>query len=227
MAISSIVRILGPVLAAGFLFGSVGQADRQKIDRLWALDSLVGEERFTLRQTLDRLAGTQPLRDEDRLALGILYVHLHLRDPDLEHARRAEDHLRGIENEPLKKEPLTLVYLGMASSFKARAKTLFGVTDLENMKACFEAIPEDHPDWFIRFLRGTTYLQVGKNLPHLRYFADFKTKAVHYGRNDLLYVLDRYAKHPLEEFRLETYDLETDGVPLAIKKRCEAALGSL
>ncbi len=93
-------------------------------------------------------------------ALGVLYSYRYIRSEDKSDAFRAKDFLR--TSSPFyRADPLHRVHLGMANSYIAKFRRILGLSNLREMHSSMRSIPEDHPDWLVRFLRGTTLVEVG------------------------------------------------------------------
>lgn len=158
-------------------------------EREYALFTLTAPDMDLIDGEIDRLsAGGSGSRDdaESGRALGMLHIARYIRSENKRDAFRALELL-----EPLPaRTPIELAYAGMAHAFVARIRTVFGVGHLEAMQEAMRAIPEDHSDFLVRFLRGNTLLQVGRGLPSVFSIKEIKEEAVLVGSADLKYVLE-------------------------------------
>ncbi len=157
-------------------------------EREYALLTLTAPDATFLDSEIERLSGESGGRagGEAARALGMLHIARYIRSENKRDAFRA---LELFENLPAR-TPLQLAYAGMAHAFVARIRTIFGVGHLESMQEAMRAIPEDYPDYLVRFLRGNTLLQVGRGLPSVFSIKEIKEEAVLVGTADLEYVLE-------------------------------------
>jgi hypothetical protein len=162
---------------AGDPFASIGERD-------WALLTLTSEGSFLIEEELKRISSL-PESDKRDQALGMLYIARYIRS---EKRRDAYDALELLEPIPAV-SPLQLAYLGMAHAFVARIRTVFGVKNLEAMQEIMRKIPEQHPDYLVRFLRGNTLVQVGRGLPSVFSIKEIKEEAIRVGTKDLEYTI--------------------------------------
>jgi hypothetical protein len=209
------------LIATGFL-------SAQEVDRLWALHYLLEPSIEVLDERIEEFESvdvSSPGTDETeiRLALGILYLDKYIRESRARYVFQADRYLREVQP-PYGDDELVLVYKGMVNAFLAKIKTIFGVGNLKDMGRYMESIPEDYNDWLIRFLRGTTLLQVGRGLPAIGPLKEPKEQAIDMGTKDLRYVKEMYRKKPGGSFSRETYDTDGWPVPLVIYNLVKASL---
>lgn len=218
--------------------------DSRKIEELYILTFLLSEENSLLNKEIDRLhsmldqhnseargngeelsktatsADAGDLKnDKIRYALAALLTYRYIREERREDAFRAMELLE--KTKPAYESSYThRVHLGMAHSFVAKIRTVFGVSNLESMEEYMSSIPEDYPNWLVRFLRGTTLVQVGSALPGIFKMREIKEKAIRIGSDDLEYVIEEYDSDPLESFDPSSYDPSSKPVPRPIAEQC-------
>ncbi|GEM_PF-2766796 len=112
---------------------------------------------------------------------------------------------------------LYAVYEGMAESYLARKRTVFGVENLKRADALMSSIPSDYGDWYIRLLRGMSCYGLGRGLPGIGPMKAHKVRALATGKADLGFVVARYDEAPSGAFDPETYDWELRPVPAAAR----------
>lgn len=120
-------------------------------------------------------------------AAGILRVYRYLRTAEKDDAFRAKDLLEEVHG-AVTTTDLFKVHIGRAHAFVASIRTVFGVGDLKKMQTELQSIDRDHPDWLIRFLRGTTLVETGRALPGVFAIRDIKEEAVEVGSADLRFM---------------------------------------
>lgn len=161
--------------------------------------------------------------DHLRYAAGVLHSYRYIRLEEKQDAYRAVELLEEAQ-ERFDRQDLFTVHLGMAHAFVARIRTIFGVSNLKTMEEQLQSIPENHSDWLIRFLRGTTSLEVGRALPGVFTIKDIKEKAVQVGSGDLRYVLEVYRQEGVPNFDPESYDFSRMPVPGPIAEKARSIL---
>ncbi len=203
-----------------------------RIDHRYCLTYLLTEEQQELEAELQRLEAL--LRDPPpglsaaeldriRYASGALHTYRYIRVEQKEDAFRAKELLEAAESR-FGGQDLFVVHIGMAHAFVARIRTIFGVSNLKKMQAELQSIPEDHPDWLIRFLRGITSLQVGRALPGVFTIKEIKQQAVEVGSADLRYVLSLYEQSGIRSFDPGTYNFSDRPVPQPVANQAREVL---
>ncbi len=203
-----------------------------RVDHRYCLTYLLTEEQQKLEAEIQRLEAllrnpppglsTAEL-DRIRYASGALHTYRYIRAEQKDDAFRAKELLETAERR-FGGEDLFVVHIGMAHAFVARIRTIFGVSNLKKMQAELQSIPEDHPDWLIRFLRGTTSIQVGRALPGVFTIKEIKQQAVEVGSADLRYVLSLYEQSGIRSFDPATYDFSDRPVPQPIANQARTVL---
>lgn len=195
--------------------GTALSAEAYEIDQNWALEYLLLDDEADLDRAMAEVSAQIPDPKERALAVGILNVYKYLRNDTVsEYAYAAFDNLDSLKP-PFDDAPFIFAYKGAANSLMAKEKTIFGVGNLKEMEEYLQLIPENYNDWFVRFLRGSTLIQVGRNLPAL-FFRKMKEEAVDLGTKDLNFVLDTYRENGVPYFYAATYDRENRPVPYPI-----------
>jgi hypothetical protein len=186
-----------------------------EIDQNWALQYLLLDDEADLDRAMAEIPGQLEDPKERALAVGILNVYKYLRNDTVsEYAYTAFENLDSL-SPPFDDAPFIFAYKGAANSLMAKEKTVFGVGNLKDMQMYMEFIPEEYNDWFVRFLRGSTLIQVGRNLPAI-FFRKMKTEAIELGTKDLTFVVEQYRENGVPFFDAETYDREKRPVPYPI-----------
>lgn len=186
-----------------------------EIDETWALSYLLLDEENDLDRAIEQLPGEIADPSERSLALGILNIYKYLRNDSVsEYAYTAFENLESL-SPPFNDAAFIFAFKGAAHSLMAKEKTIFGVGNLKDMQMYMEYIPEDYNSWFVRFLRGSTLIQVGRNLPAV-FFRKMKAEAVELGTKDLSYVMEQYRNNGISYFDADTYDRESRPVPYPI-----------
>lgn len=202
------------------------------VNHRYCLTYLLAEDQEKLEQEIQRLEELLRSRtpelsaaklDRVRYASGALHTYRYIRAEEKDDAFRAQELLEAAEAR-FGNEDLFVVHIGMAHAFVAKIRTVFGVSSLKKMQAELQTIPEDHPDWLIRFLRGTTSLQVGRALPGVFTIKEIKAQAVEVGSADLRYVLNLYEQSGTGTFEPETYDFSDRPVPRPVAGRARKIL---
>lgn len=125
------------------------------------------------------------------LLLGVLYMSMSVRNGKSEFARASYRHFKKVPDAALDTAVLYSMR-GTASAFMARKAGIFGMNHLKKTQYYFDLIPDNHPDWFVRFLRGQTAWNIGKALPGFPPVGSIKKDLLEQGRNDLDFVIDKY-----------------------------------
>jgi len=203
-----------------------------QVNHRYCLTYLLAPDEQSLDQEIERLEAAieeapPELEPEglDRLryAAGVLHSYRYIRLEEKRDAHRAVELLEEAQ-ERFARQDLFTVHLGMAHAFVARIRTIFGVSNLKTMEEQLQSIPENHSDWLIRFLRGTTSLEVGRALPGVFTIKDIKQKAIQVGSEDLRYVLEVYRKEGAPGFDPESYDFSRMPVPKPIAEKARSIL---
>lgn len=198
-----------------FLFSTLTPVFSLEIDQNWALEYLLLENESDLDRAMTVLPDTLNDPRERALAIGILNVYKYLRNDTVsEYAYTAFENLENL-SPPFEDAAFIFAYKGVANSLMAKEKTIFGVGNLKDMQTYMELIPREYNNWFVRFLRGSTLIQVGKNLPAL-FFRKMKEEAVDQGTKDLNFVIEEYQRYGVPFFDPKTYDKEGRPVPYPI-----------
>ncbi len=207
-----------------------GQSESFRVDRKYCLtyllepdtDLLVRESR-RVETVLDDSRGLSKDQEKElRYAAGVLRVYRYIRSEERDDAMTAKEMLEAVEKE-FAGSDLFMVHIGMAHAFVASIKTIFGVGDLKKMQAELQSIDRDHPDWLIRFLRGTTLVEVGRALPGVFTIKEIKQEAVEVGSGDLRYVLSMDRG---KTFDPENYDPNNTSVPPSVLRKAQDVLGA-
>jgi len=202
------------------------------VNHRYCLSYLLTEDQQELEQEIERLEEvlqspgpdlSETELDRLRYASGALHTYRYIRVKEKNDAFRAKELLEAAETR-FGNEDLFVVHIGMAHAFIARIRTIFGVSNLKEMQTKLQSIPQDHPDWLIRFLRGITSLQVGRALPGVFTIKDIKQQAVEVGSTDLHYVLKLYEESGVRSFTPSTYDFNRRPVPQAVANRARRVL---
>lgn len=202
------------------------------VDHRYCLTYLLTEEQQALEQEIERLENylrspgpdlSKAELDRLRYASGVLHTYRYIRVEEKSDAFRAKELLEAAEAR-FGNDELFVVHIGMAHAFVARIRTIFGVSSLKKMQSELQSIPEEHPDWLIRFLRGITSLQVGRALPGVFTIKEIKQQAVEVGSADLRYVLRLYQESGVRNFSPSTYDFNRRPVPQAVAEQARTVL---
>jgi len=203
-----------------------------QVNHQYCLTYLLAPDEQPLEREIERLktaieeASPELTAEElDRLkyAAGVLHSYLYIRMEEKQDAYQAVELLEEAQ-ERFARQNLFTVHLGMAHAFVASIRTIFGVSNLKTMEEQLQSIPEKHSDWLIRFLRGTTSLQVGRALPGVFTIKEIKEKAVQVGSEDLRYVLEVYRREGVPGFDPESYDFSRMPVPRPIAEKARSVL---
>lgn len=202
------------------------------VDHRYCLTYLLTEDQEELEgeiQRLEALLKNPPQNlssaelDSIRYASGALHTYRYIRAEAKDDAFRAKELLENAEPR-FGEEDLFVVHIGMAHAFVARIRTIFGVSNLKKMEAELQSIPEDHPDWLIRFLRGITSLQVGRALPGVFTIKEIKQQAIEVGSADLRYVLSLFEQSGIRSFDPDTYNFSDRPVPEPVATQARTVL---
>ena len=205
-----------------------GQSESFRVDRKYCLtyllepdtDLLVRESRRVEAVLEDSRGLSKDQERKLRYAAGVLRVYRYIRTEERDDAMTAKEMLEAVEEE-FAESDLFMVHIGMAHAFVASIKTIFGVGDLKKMQAELQSIDRDHPDWLIRFLRGTTLVEVGRALPGVFTIKEIKQEAVEVGSGDLRYVLSMDRGNTFDP---ENYDPNNTAVPPSVLRKAEEVL---
>jgi hypothetical protein len=187
---------------------------------------MLEEEIATLSASVEETSADSEEGALLRYALGTLHVYRYIRNEKRGDAFRAKELLEASAYR-FRDSYFHRVHLGMAHSFIAKIRTIFGVGNLKEMRSLMESIPREHEDWLLRFLRGTTLVKVGSALPGILSMKEIKEHAVDVGSDDLRYVLREHHLRPIEEFDAESYDPDSMAVPDTIAEQSEKLLQRL
>jgi len=202
------------------------------VDHRYCLSYLLAAEQEQIDQEIRRLEaflespGSNTSKgelDRVRYAAGVLHSYRYIRTEKKDDAFRSKDLLETVQ-EGFDDQELFTVHLGMAHAFVAGIRTIFGVSNLKKMEEELQSIPEKHPDWLIRFLRGTTSLQVGRALPGVFTIKDIKRQAIEVGSEDLRYVIRLYEQSGIEDFDPASYNFDRRPVPRAVAAQARKVL---
>lgn len=202
-----------------------------QVDRRFCLSYLMAPSEEKIIAELERLQEyiDSPSRISEtelgqaQYAAGVLHVYRYIRSSRKDDAMAAKELLEAVEPR-YRDQELFIVHSGMAHAFVASIRTIFGLGDLKKMQVELQSIPREHPDWLLRFLRGTTSIEVGRALPGVFSIKEIKEEAVKVGSADLNFVLAQKRLPDGESFRPETYDFERYLVPHAIAKKATEVL---
>lgn len=212
---------------------SASQAEEVRVDRKFSLtyllepdgSKLVAESRrleALLKDSKNYRSLPAARQNELRYAAGILRVYRYIRTAEKDDAFEAKKLLEQVRGDVTETD-LFRVHIGMAHAFVAGIRTVFGVGDLKKMQAELQSIDRNHPDWLIRFLRGTTLVETGRALPGVFSIKDIKEEAVEVGSGDLRYVLNR-PRGPGQPFDPDRYDPTDPTVPPPVREKARSVL---
>ena len=200
------------------------------ITRSFMLEFLLDEEGNKLEQeieTLSRSVETSSAGAEKgamlRYALGALHIYRYIRYEENSDAYRAKELLEASAYR-YGDSSFHKVHFGMAHAFIAKIRKVFGVGNLKEMQGLMQSIPEDHPDWLLRFFRGTTLVELGSALPGVFTIKETKEEALELGEADLRYVLRTHRRASVDNYRPKSYDTEKRPVPDAIAEQSRKIL---
>lgn len=161
-------------------------------DETWALGKLLIRSSQKLDQEIQEW---EKMNNTSRrnFAIGILYTHRYILTEKRSNAFDARDYLENAVS-GIGRTPLWLAYRGMAASFIAGIRTIFGGGSLDTMEKCFDEIPKEYKGWYVRFLRAVTLAEVLDKLPRLFFYTDLLDKAEQYAKGDIAYVRKLYAE---------------------------------
>lgn len=203
------------------------------LNRLYMLHFLLSEDRELLDAEIRRLSAElentrRDSRDASRIrfAIGALRVYRYTRFEEKDDAFTARDRLEA-SRVHFGDDYYHKAHLGMAHAYIAKIRRVFGISSLKEMRKKMAEIPDQHPDWLLRFLRGTTLVEVGSALPGVPTIRDIKESAVEVGSADLSCVLDRHGQTSVSRFDPATYDIETMPVPDSFAGQCRKLLGKV
>lgn len=164
----------------------------------WALSVLENLKGEALAARIESYGEFSPerVRQEPRRAweLAVLLIHQHMEEGGRRPLYRAIKILDHGED-AWQERPSWRLYRGLAAAFEARIKKAFGMGALRRMRDELTAIAADHPDWYIRFMRGRTLLAISRGLPR-RFFGDLIAEAQSLGKADLAAVTAWDASYP-------------------------------
>jgi hypothetical protein len=188
-----------------------------EVDREFVLEHLLSSGTDRIDASIRRYSG-RPARTRAgagsgarAFTLGVLYQHRHLRTDEKDDAVHSLELLEA-SRERYGNDIWHQVHLGMTYASMAKIKRMFGASEIKKMWKTFEMIPRDHPEWLVRFLRGTTLAEFGLALPDIIFVAGDKKKALSRGREELQYVLQQAAG---------------GGVPAEVAAKCRALLNRM
>lgn len=209
------------------------RSDSQMLPHTYMLKYLLDEEGDMLEEEIATLSAsveeTSAESEEGallRFALGALHTYRYIRKEERSDAFRAKELLETSAYR-FGDSYLHRVHLGMAHSFIAKIRTIFGVSNLKKMRDLMDSIPREHTDWLLRFLRGTTLVKVGAALPGILNMKEIKEQAVDVGSNDLRYVLREHRSRSVDDFEAENYNTEMMPVPNTIAEQSQKLLQRL
>ncbi len=149
---------------------------------------------------------------DDYFRLGILYTNKILLSDSMNTLDEAVENLALAESDG-DDDNLFRIYKGITEAFLAKKRTIFGVENLKNTEAFMTSIPDSHPDWFIRFLRGISYYRLGQGLPGIGPIKPYKTEALRIGLMDLEYVINTHESNSIREYNSSDYNWAKRPVP--------------
>ena len=196
------VIIILTLTAAGLYARETGKSDYYKL----SFSTLITNEKAPVESMIEKTAA------DDYFSLGILYTNLIIISDRMSSLDDAVENLAAAEAE-FTGDPLFSIYKGITEAFLARRLTIFGVENLKNTERFMTSVPVDHPDWYIRLLRGISYYRLGQGLPGIWPIKEYKDKASEVGKEDLMYVLQQHDRSSVHDFRAADYDWELMPVP--------------
>ncbi|MFP4491567.1 MAG: hypothetical protein ACLFNZ_08825 [Spirochaetaceae bacterium] len=229
---TSICILLCAVLLLPAAYGDNAGPEAEGLSTEYILNFLLSEEDedidAEIRRLSEELEKSPSGSSEEahvRYSLGVLHIYRCIRSKEQKKADayRALELLEEIEKE-FGHSKLFKVHLGMAYSFIAEIRRTFGLSQLKKMHSIMTSIPEDHPDWLTRFLRGTTLFEVGTELPGIFLVRKIKKDSLNLGRADLEYIEQRYRASPGGGYNPEAYNFEEKPVPTEIAEQARTML---